>query len=118
MSELLDTGPMSQMLMTCFGPSFHIFLHIAIPLLVSVTLFRRHWLQSYLIMMLGLLIDLDHLTAQPVYAPDRCSIGFHPLHSLFVIPFYPLFLIFPVTRLLGVGLVIHIVLDLLDCVRM
>ena len=30
---------------------------------------------------LGWLIDLDHLLADPVYAPDRCSIGFHPLHT-------------------------------------
>ena len=27
------------------------------------------------------LVDLDHLLAEPVFDPERCSVGFHPLHS-------------------------------------
>ena len=28
-----------------------------------------------------MLVDLDHLLATPLYNPDRCSLGFHPLHT-------------------------------------
>ena len=27
-------------------------------------------------------IDLDHLVADPIFEASRCSIGFHPLHTL------------------------------------
>ncbi|MFT7534025.1 MAG: hypothetical protein ACI9FD_005069 [Gammaproteobacteria bacterium] len=41
--------------------------------------------------------------------------GFHPLHSLLPIGFYLSLIIFPLTRWLGCGLAIHIVLDAIDC---
>lgn len=65
--------------------------------------------------MCGLLIDVDHLLADPIYAPDRCSIGFHPLHTTIPIVLYSLLLIHPKTRLAGIGLYIHILLDISDC---
>ena len=77
-------------------------------------LFRRAWL----LLMLGWVIDLDHLLADPIYAPDRCSIGFHPLHTAPAIAAYGALTIARPTRLLGIGLLIHIVLDLIDCVWM
>ena len=55
------------------------------------------------------------LLASPVYDPGRCSIGFHPLHTALPIAAYVLALIHPKTRLLGLGLCIHILLDGLDC---
>ena len=66
-------------------------------------------------MMLGMLIDLDHLLSDPVYDPGRCSVGFHPLHTLFPIIGYALLLAFRKTRLLGLGLCIHLTLDSIDC---
>lgn len=69
-------------------------------------------------MISALLIDLDHLLADPVYAPGRCSIGFHPLHSYLAISLYPLLLFFRRTRLLGIGLMVHIGLDAVDCLWM
>ena len=66
-------------------------------------------------MMIGIVIDLDHLMAQPIYDPGRCSIGFHPLHTMLPIALYLAMLAHEKTRLLGLGLCIHIVLDLLDC---
>jgi len=65
--------------------------------------------------MCGLLIDVDHLLADPIYEANRCSIGFHPLHTPVPIAFYGLLLFHPKTRLVGIGLTIHILLDISDC---
>ncbi len=66
-------------------------------------------------MMAGMLIDIDHLLADPIYDPTRCSIGFHPLHTSIPIVLYVLALAHPKTRLLAIGLCIHIALDSIDC---
>lgn len=66
-------------------------------------------------MMTGMLIDLDHLLADPIYDPGRCSIGFHPLHGLLPIVLYIGLLAHPKTRILGIGLCVHIALDSVDC---
>ena len=77
--------------------------------------FRGRWQLAYAVMMATMLVDLDHLLAEPVYQLNRCSIGFHPLHDLPLIGIY-LFLCGPRrTRLLGLGLTIHMALDSLDC---
>ena len=65
-----------------------------------------------------MLVDLDHLLATPLYDPTRCSIGFHPLHGFIPIGFYGLMLLHKKTMLVGLGLMIHMSLDLLDCVAM
>jgi hypothetical protein len=65
-----------------------------------------------------MLVDLDHLLAAPVYDPDRCGIGFHPLHSYAAILLYAVLGVFPRTRLVGLGLVIHMALDAMDCLWM
>ena len=69
----------------------------------------------YGVMLTGLLIDLDHLLAVPIYDPDRCSIGLHPLHTFFPITVYVLLLFHPRTRVLGIGLCVHVMLDVMDC---
>jgi hypothetical protein len=94
---------------------FHLLLHALVPLTVALSCFRSFWPKAFLIMMLGIVIDLDHLLANPIYDPGRCSIGFHPLHSLVPIALYIALLGHQKTRLLGLGLCIHILLDLLDC---
>jgi len=94
----------------------HIVLHFVVPLLIATALYRKKWLKVWLVLMLTMLVDLDHLLATPVYDPSRCSIGFHPLHHPVLILLYVLMLAFPKTRLIGLGLVIHMVLDGLDCV--
>lgn len=66
-------------------------------------------------MLAGLIIDIDHLLADPIYDAGRCSIGFHPLHTPIPILLYALLLIHPKTRALGIGLYLHIFLDALDC---
>jgi hypothetical protein len=66
--------------------------------------------------MTTMLVDMDHLIAEPVFDPNRCGIGFHPLHSYWAIGVYALLLIFPgIWRLLGIGLLLHMATDALDC---
>lgn len=62
-----------------------------------------------------MLIDIDHLIANPVYDSERCSIGFHPLHGFLPIALYVLLCFIPKARYVGLGLVIHMILDSLYC---
>lgn len=93
----------------------HILLHFLVPAIIALLFFRDHWKKAFLIMIATMAVDLDHLLAIPIYDPFRCSIGFHPLHSYYVIPVYFIMLFFPKMRLIGLGLVIHMVLDFADC---
>ena len=68
-----------------------------------------------ILMMLTMLVDLDHLLATPVYDPERCSIGFHPLHHPYLMLVYGFMALLTKTRWIGVGLLIHMLLDWQDC---
>lgn len=85
------------------------------PLVIAGVFFRGRWLYAAAVMIATMLVDLDHLLATPIYDPGRCSIGFHPLHQLWFIALYGLLLCVPKTRLIGLGLCIHMSLDALDC---
>ncbi len=110
----------------------HIALHFVVPVAVALAIYRTRWRMAALLMIATLLVDLDHLLANPVYDPARCSIGFHPLHTTPAIALYaaafvlPLMLpreagtagLRPVARrfhLIGLGLLIHMALDWSDC---
>lgn len=93
----------------------HIVLHFVVPAAVAFLFFRSIWKKAWLIMIATMLVDLDHLLANPIYDPNRCSVGFHPLHSYLAIGIYTVFLAFPKTRLIALGLLIHMALDFLDC---
>lgn len=96
----------------------HLLLHVAVPLAVAWLCWRARWRQAFAVMLATMAIDLDHLLADPVFDPQRCSIGFHPLHRLPIAALYPLLLLHPLTRWAGAGLCIHLALDALDCVLM
>ena len=66
-------------------------------------------------MMVTMLVDIDHLLATPIYDPLRCSINFHPLHQFLPIGLYVVLNFIPKTRWIGIGLVIHMLLDSFDC---
>ena len=85
------------------------------PLAIALGAYRSQWPRAFLLMLLGLVIDLDHLLADPIYDPTRCSVGFHPLHTLFPIGIYVALFAHERTRLIGLGLCIHIALDAMDC---
>lgn len=57
----------------------------------------------------------DHLLASPVYDPARCRIGVHSLHSYAAICVYIVLALIPKLRLVGIGLLIHVGVDLVDC---
>ena len=96
----------------------HYGVHFLLPLLVALICYKKHWLKAYLIMLAGMLIDLDHLLANPIFHPNRCSIDFHPLHSYLAIVLYLLLLLPKKTRLIALGLCIHILADTIDCLLM
>ena len=96
-------------------PVVHLLLHFIVPGIVARFSFRDKWIRAWLIMALTIIVDLDHLLADPIYDPNRCSIGYHPLHSYPAILFYLILTMIPKTRLIGLGLMIHMVLDGLDC---
>ena len=96
----------------------HYSLHLLIPGLIAWLLFRRNWKVAWLIMLATILIDLDHLLANPIFDPVRCGIGFHPLHSYYAMGVYVILLFPPKTRVMGVGLVFHMITDFLDCMWM
>jgi hypothetical protein len=93
----------------------HLLLHALIPALIAYAFFRARWRVAWLLMMATMLVDLDHLLANPIYDPNRCSIGFHPLHTAPAIAVYVALALHPRTRLIGLGLVIHMLLDFSDC---
>lgn len=101
-----------------FRPTFHLLLHLIVPAAVAGVLFRKDFWKAWLTMMVTMLVDLDHLLADPVYDPGRCSIGFHPLHQYPAIAAYAVMTAWPKLRLLGIGLIIHMALDGVDCAWM
>ena len=99
-------------------PLVHIILHFLVPGVVSRWFFNDRWKFAWLVMVLTMIVDLDHLFANPIYDPNRCGIGFHPLHSYMAIGVYLVMTAIPKVRFVGMGLVIHMVLDELDCIWM
>jgi len=76
---------------------------------------RKRWFSVWWVMMATMLIDLDHFASIPIYDPHRCSIGFHPLHQWPWFFIYFALCCYSKTRWIGVGLVIHMLLDSVDC---
>ncbi|MFT6127298.1 MAG: hypothetical protein ACJAVA_001785, partial [Flavobacteriaceae bacterium] len=68
----------------------HYSLHLLVPGIIAYLFFRSNWKRAWLIMLATMLIDLDHLLADPIFSATRCSINFHPLHSYWAIAVYVL----------------------------
>lgn len=96
----------------------HMLLHAAIPAVIAATFYRDRFLRVWLTLMATMIVDVDHLLADPVYDPGRCSIGFHPLHTYPVIAGYAVAAIWARLRVIALGLLIHMMLDGVDCVWM
>lgn len=98
-----------------FRALLHLLGHVLWPGLVARLAWPLVYRRAWLILVLANLVDLDHLLADPIYDPTRCSIGHHPLHTLPAIGFYVLLLIPGRTRVLAVGLLLHMLWDQIDC---
>ncbi len=62
-----------------------------------------------------MLIDLDHLLSDPIYDPQRCSIDAHVLHSPYMLIVYLGLFSYKKTRVIGLGLLLHLLTDFIDC---
>jgi len=93
----------------------HYGLHFLFPGLIAWVFFRKQWKKAWFIMLATMLIDLDHLLATPIFDPNRCSINFHPLHSYYAIVVYVGLLFYKKTRIIAIGLILHILTDWQDC---
>jgi hypothetical protein len=93
----------------------HYFLHFVFPAGIAFMFFRSRWKKIYLLFLLTMLVDLDHLLATPLYDACRCGIGFHPLHSYPAILVYGIMLWYPKVRVIAIGLLVHMVTDSIDC---
>ena len=94
----------------------HYSLHLLLPLIIAILFFKKEWKKVYVIMILTMLVDLDHLLADPIYQADRCSINFHPLHSYYAIALYFIMSFFRKPfNIIGIGLVLHMIADFTDC---
>ena len=94
---------------------FHLALHFLAPAVLTGLFYRKKWKIAYFLMIATMLVDIDHIFANPMYDPNRCSIGFHPLHELWFIGLYVALCFIPKTKLVGIGLSIHMALDAIDC---
>ena len=98
----------------------HYSLHFLFPAILAWLLFKKDWKMAWMIMIATMLVDIDHLLATPMFDPNRCSIGFHPLHSICAIILYFLMLFIPnkYIKIIAVGLLFHMLTDLQDCLWM
>ncbi len=93
----------------------HYGLHFIFPALISFIFFKQNWKKVYLIFITTMLVDIDHLLATPIFDANRCSINFHPLHGYYAIIIYFIGSFFTKTRIISIGLLLHILADFIDC---
>ena len=103
--------------MTMIQTLIHYFLHFGMPLIIAYVFFRSDYKRVYVILLVTMLVDLDHLLATPIFSPNRCSINFHPLHTYYAMLLYVGLLLFKKPYyIIGLGLLLHMLTDLNDCV--
>jgi hypothetical protein len=93
----------------------HYSLHLIAPAFIALIFFRENWKKTYLILLATMLVDLDHLAANPIFDSARCSINFHFLHTYYAMGVYAVCLIPKKTRIIAIGLLFHMLTDSLDC---
>ncbi|WBX77627.1 DUF6122 family protein [Tenacibaculum ovolyticum] len=97
----------------------HYFLHFGFPFIIAYFFFRKNYKKVYLILVATMLVDLDHLLSSPIFQANRCSFGFHLLHTYYAIAIYILLLFFKKPyNIIGLGLLLHMLTDLIDCLFM
>ena len=97
----------------------HYFLHFGAPLVIALLLFKNEWKKAYLIFLATMLVDLDHLLADPIFQKDRCGIQYHPLHTYLAMGIYAILLFFKKPwNIIGIGLLFHMFTDTIDCMMM
>lgn len=91
--------------------------HIAVNLAVFVLLIQTKIVDpnyaDLTLIICSNLIDLDHLLSKPVYHPKRNPFTTHLIHKKFkfIVAFSLLLIFFRPLMFLGVGLLLHLLLD-------
>lgn len=95
---------------------FHYSMHFVFPLFIAKLFFKNNWQKAYLLMLATMLVDVDHVFANPIFDPNRSSVGFHPLHSYPMVGLYLLGTIFLKGnyRIIAIGLLFHMITDFQD----
>lgn len=93
----------------------HYGIHFIAPIFIAYYFYKENRFWICILLLLGIIIDLDHVLADPMFDPNRCSINFHPLHSYLAIAVYLILFIFKKTRVIGLALLLHILADTVDC---
>lgn len=98
--------------------TIHYSLHFVFPFVMAYFLFKKNWKIAGAIMISTMLIDLDHLLADPIFDPNRCGIGLHPLHTFWTLIACFFMLLIPSWkwRALALGIILHLGTDALDCI--
>lgn len=98
-------------------PLLHYGGHFIVPFLIAALIWRGEWKRSGAVMVAANLIDLDHLLADPIFDPNRCSIGFHLLHGWEAGFAYLALLLVPRwwVRAFALGALWHLAVDYGDC---
>lgn len=97
----------------------HYFLHVGFPFFIAYGFFRKDWKKVYLILLATMIVDLDHLVANPIFQANRCSIHFHFLHTYYAMIGYVVLLFFRKPfNIIGIGLLFHMLTDFIDCMMM
>ncbi len=95
----------------------HYAFHLLVPFLFGKMFWKEKWFKAGLIMVGSMVIDLDHLLADPIYDPVRCGLGVHPLHTVWAAAVYTGLLLLPSWkwRAVAVGCLWHLCTDGIDC---
>ena len=95
----------------------HYGFHVLAPFFFGKLFWKENWWKAGLIMLGTMAIDLDHVLADPVFDPGRCSIRFHPLHTPWAGAVYAAGLAIPAWpwRAVAVGCLWHLCTDAVDC---
>ena len=97
----------------------HYSLHFIFPLIFAFLFFRKNWKRVYIIFLATMMVDLDHLLANPIFESKRCGINFHLLHTYYAMIIYVGLLFFRRPfNLIGIGLLFHMLTDYIDCMMM
>lgn len=104
-----------------FQAIVHYSLHFLVVGIIAYLYDKKQWKKYWLVLIATMLVDADHLLADPIFAPGRCSIGFHLLHSYIAVGVYFLGAVFvknKLVKLIFIGLLFHMFTDFFDCLWM
>ena len=95
----------------------HYSFHLLVPFLFGKLFWKENWWKAGIIMVGTMVIDLDHLLADPIFDPNRCGIGFHALHTHWAGIVYAGLLAIPswIVRAVAIGCLWHLATDAIDC---